>query len=248
MDKLEKRLRAGLLENAAVEIRHAAVWQLPVIGYDATFKRVKRLKMDILMKMLLLTFQQADIRRAASLSEMLLVEELFVADLIQKMQRTGLIRLEKEGYRLTAKGYEHLKRGIFEEEMKEEETELFYSPAHDAFWTEKVRGTEKERPLYRYARDRSADADQMLRALAEREEGVLRDGFQTVVAEITNFNEQLTEHVLCLEFQLYNKEQDLFYARVWNTALNRWDETLEQQIEEQERLEWRVEAEKLLSD
>jgi hypothetical protein len=38
---------------------------------------------------------------------------------------------------------------------------------------------------------------------------------------------------------MYHKEQDIFYARVWNTWLRRWDDTLEKQIDEKERLEWR---------
>ena len=240
MDKLTKKLRAGLLENPAVQIKDSAIWQIPIVTYDAAFKRVKRLKMDILMKMLLLAFRQTDIRRAANLSEMLLVEELFIADLIEKMQRMGLIRMEKEGYKLTVKGQEQLKEGIVEEEMEEEETELFYSPAHNSFWPEHhTSQSEEELPLYRYASERSADADHMLQTIAERENGIGEDGFQTVVAQVTRFNERMTAHIPCLEFHLYNKEQDLFYARVWNTALERWDETLEKQIEKQERVEWR---------
>ncbi|MCP3761423.1 hypothetical protein NLX67_03330 [Domibacillus sp. A3M-37] len=240
MDKLEKQLRKRLLENPAVEIKDSVSWQLPVITYDVAFKRVKRSKMDILMKMLLLAFQTADIRRAANLSEMLLVEELFIADLIEKMQRVGLIRMEKEGFKLTAKGQEQLKEGIVEEEMEEEKAELFYSPAHNSFWPERsVPQSEEEWPLYRYASDRTAEANRLLQALAEKENGIGENGFQTVVAEVTRFDEQMTEHVPCLEFRLYNKDQDIFYARVWNTALERWDETLEQQIEEQERIDWR---------
>ncbi|OES44956.1 hypothetical protein [Domibacillus iocasae] len=50
-----------------------------VVDYDAAFS----------------SMEQTDIRRAASLSEMLMVEELFLVDLIQKMQRTGLIQMKK---------------------------------------------------------------------------------------------------------------------------------------------------------
>ena len=38
---------------------------------------------------------------------------------------------------------------------------------------------------------------------------------------------------------MYNKEQDTFYARVWNTGLKRFDDLLEKQIEEKEQVKWR---------
>ncbi|MFC0470147.1 hypothetical protein ACFFHM_06315 [Halalkalibacter kiskunsagensis] len=243
MDNFTKRIRASLLENQAVQIKESAIWYLPVETFDVAFKRVKRSKMDILMKMILLAVEQTNIRRAANLAEMLLVEELFIADLIEKMQRTGLIWLEKSIYKLTTKGHEQLKTGIIEEEMEEEWTELFYSPGHDEFWPSMpvpLPGTDDKWTLYRYAETQDLiNRDRILQVLTEKENGLDEDGFQTVVADVNSFEQQTVEHVPCLEFQLYNKEQDIFYARVWNTWLERWDDMLEKQIEEQERIEWR---------
>jgi DNA-binding IscR family transcriptional regulator len=243
MDKLKKHLRSILLENPAIQIKKSVTWHLPVMTYDVAFKRVKRSKMDILMKMMLLAFEQAEIRRAANLSELLLVEELFIADLLKKMQRMGLIRLEKESYKLTSKGHEQLKTGIIVEEMEEESTVLSYSQVHDEFWpemTEPLPKTNEELLLFRYANNQNLiNADRILQELAERKNELEENGFQTVVADVISFNQQKVEHVPCLEFQMYNKEQDIFYARVWNTWLKRWDDTLEQQIEEKERMEWR---------
>jgi hypothetical protein len=245
VDKLKKKLRSKLLENPAVTIKKADIWHIPVITYSVAFHRVKRSKMDILMKMMLLTFEQAQIRRAANLSELLLVEELFIEDLLKKMQRMGLISLEKGIYQLTSKGQEQVKTGIMEEELKEESAELSYSPLHDEIWpgvTELLPESDAELSLYRYAdHDNLIDEDQILQVLAERDTGVDEDGFQIVVASVNSFDQQEVEHVPCLEFLLYNKEQDIYYARVWNHWLGRWDETLEKQIEEKERLEWREE-------
>ncbi|WP_244532508.1 hypothetical protein [Mesobacillus persicus] len=205
---------------------------------------MKRSQMDILMKMMLLTFEQAQIRRAANLSELLLVEELFIEDLLKKMQRMGLIRLEDGSYKLTSRGQRQLKTGIMEEEMEEESSVISYSPFHDEIWpemTEALPEMEEELPLYRYASNQNLlDQDRILPVLSERYEGVEEDGFQTVVAAVNRFDQQKFESVPCLEFRLYNKEQDIFYARVWNLWLGRWDETLEKQIEDQERLEWRA--------
>lgn len=243
MDKLQKQLRSSLLENRANQIKNAIVWNLPVITYDVIYKPVKRSQQDILMKMMLLTFEQTEIRRAANLSELLLVEELFVADLLSKMQRMGLIRLEKETYKLTSKGDEQLKTGIVVEEMEEESTLLSYSPFHEEFWTEMnepLPETNEEWPLFRYATNQNLiNADRILQVLAEKEDRLDENGFQIVVTDVTSFEQQKVEHVPCLEFQMYNKEKDIFFARVWNTWLKRWDDTLEKQIEEKERVEWR---------
>jgi DNA-binding IscR family transcriptional regulator len=243
LDKLTKKLCSQLLENPAIQINNSLQWKLPVITYEVIFKRVKRSKMDILMKMMLLTFEQADIRRAANLAELLLVEELFIADLLNKMQRMGLVRLEKECYKLTTKGHEQLKTGIIVEEMEEEETLLSYSPVHDEFWpelTEVLPETQGKLPSFRYTDSMNTiNKEQILHFLTEREPEIIENDFQTIIAEVTSFSEQKLEHIPFLEFQLYNKEQDIFYVRVWNTWLNRWDDTLEKQIEEKERLEWR---------
>lgn len=230
-----KRLKQ-LLENPAVELKHSAEWVLPVHRYAVSFKRVKRAQMDILMKMMLLTFQETEIRRAANLAEMLLVEELFIADLMEKMQRMGLIRMEMGSARLTPKGQTQLNEGIFEEDLEEEQTELIYSPAHDRFWPE---AGEAEGDTYRYAEDRAPNEETMLQVLAEREEGRLEDGLQTVVSDIIAAEKKDTAHVLCHEYQLYNQEQDVYYCRVWNTALREWDRVLESEIEEREQLDWR---------
>jgi hypothetical protein len=243
MDKLTKQLRTMLLENPAIQIKNSVKWYLPVIVYEVAFKRIKRSKMDILMKMMLLTFEQTDIRRAANFSELLLVEELFIADLLQKMKRMDLVQLDKEIYKLTSKGHEQLKTGIVAEEMEEETTMLSYSPVHDEFWSELIKPlpeTNEELPTYRYDKIiDTIDTERILKVLAERENGVEENGFQTVVAKVCSFDEQRVEQIPCLEFQLYNKEQDIYYARVWNTWLGRWDNMLEKQIEEKERLEWR---------
>lgn len=244
MNELKKHLEKTLLENPAISIKNSVIWHLPLITYDVTFKREKRSKMDILMKMMLHTFEQAEIRRAANLSELLLVEELFIEDLLMKMQRMGLIKLEKQVYRLTLKGQKQLKDGIIAEEMDEESTTVSYSVTHDEFWpeTSATLETTGDFPDFRYAKQEASEKmteARLLDVLKEKEEVIEEDGFQTEVAVVTNFSEQKVEHIPCVEFQLYNKEQDIFFVRVWNTELQRWDEQLEKEIEDKEMVEWR---------
>ncbi|WML49106.1 hypothetical protein RCG23_03100 [Neobacillus sp. PS3-34] len=176
------------------------------------------------------------------MSELLLVEELFIEELLKKMQHMGLIRLENGSYKLTQKGHGQLKTGIMEEELEEESTLLSYSPLHDEFWEDACRALpkpEEELPLYRYANKQGpVDSNRILQVITERDIGVEEDGFQTVVAAVNSFEQQKVEHIPCLEFQVYNQEQDTFYVRVWNSWQGRWDETFEKQIEEKELLKW----------
>ncbi|WKA55555.1 hypothetical protein [Planococcus shixiaomingii] len=241
MDKLMKELRSNLLGNPDVSIIKDALWQLPIVSYEVSFERVKRFKMDILMKMLLLSFQETEIRRAATLAEMLLVEELFIRDLIDKMERGRLIGLEKNGYKLTAKGYEHLEKGIFEEGMEEEQIVLFYSAMHDKYLLsagDASTADEGKLSLYRYAAEGTVDWDRMLELLSKQEWGS-EENFQIIVTDIADCEESGTVYVPCIEFQLYDKKQDIFYSRVWNGLTDSWDETLEKRIEEQEVVAWR---------
>lgn len=242
MDELIKELRSTVAENPEVTVVNEQLWKLPSVLYEVSFSQVKRLKMDILMKMLLLSFQEADIRRAATLAEMLFVEELFIRDLIDKMQRTGLIQLEKPGYKLTTKGYDYLSQGIFDEEIAGDETVIAYSASHDNYkLAEENRHPEAEEPLpvYRYPGKGSLNKERMQQLLFEKKSALKEEGFQTIVTGITACIEQITDYLPCIEFQLYDEKQDIFYARVWNTATGGWDEMLEQQIEARELVKWR---------
>lgn len=240
MDKLNNKLRSELASNKDVTIVKELSWHLPLVSYEVSFARVKRLKMDILMKMLLLAFQEADIRRPAALAEMLFVEELFIRDLIDKMHSTQLIRLETKGYRLTDKGHGHLEKGIFEEAMEGGEDIISFSAVHDAYSLSEgvLAENGKNLPPYRYALSRKADTER-IHELLTIEKNSAEDGYQVIVADISSCEEIGTEYIPCAEFQLYDQKQDLFYARVWNTRLGAWDEVLEKQIEEKELVEWR---------
>ena len=242
MDKLIEELRASVAGDPDRTIINEELWKLPVVLYDVSFDRVKRLKMDILMKMLLLAFQEADIRRAATLSDMLFVEELFISDLIDKMQRTGLIGLEKSGYKLTAKGHDYLDKGIFEEEMEGSQTVIAYSAVHDDYRLaadDASLEAEDTLPLYRYPVKGSLNKDRMYQLLLKEGSDLGEESFQTVITGITACIENETIHIPCIEFRLYDQKQDLFYARVWNTLTASWDEMLEKHIEARELVKWR---------
>ncbi|HSI66028.1 MAG TPA: hypothetical protein VK947_01350, partial [Planococcus sp. (in: firmicutes)] len=221
MEQLRSELRSNLTSNLDVSVLNEQVWGLPVISYDVKFDRVKRLKMDILMKMLLFAFQETEIRRAATLADMLFVEELFISDLIDKMQRTKLIQSGKKGYQLTAKGYEYLEKGIFEEEMKADQALVSFSAVHDEY----LMASENELPAngaslepYRYAVKEKVKKDRIHQLLAKETQETDEQGLQILVTEVASCIERTVEHIPCIEFQLFDRKQDIYFARVWNTG------------------------------
>lgn len=246
MHNLEKRLKKELQQNIKAKIMHSATWSIPIHSVEVEFIAVKRTKMDVLMKMMLIAFQKAEISKAEKLSELLLVEQLFIQDLIEIMLKTRLIEKSENVYILTDKGNQQLKNGVFEEEQDAESQNVLYSPCHEAFLKGNLKeATEEQYDIFRYVKEDYLDEEPnfeneaIIHALQandlEKEEGDV----QTVISEIISTTDLFIEDVPCIEFILYNKEEDIIYARVWNTLLERWDEKLENQLNEKERLEWR---------
>ena len=165
------------------------------------------------------------------------------------MLRVRLIEKVDDYYRLTIKGTAQLERGIFEEELDLETASLLYSPCHEAFLTgdlESIEEFDELPPLYRYVdeeaeRKDTFDDNEIIEALT-KEESLEEDTHsvsQTIISAITATTATQINDIPCFEFIVYDKAQDIYYARVWNTLLIHWDEALEQQLNEKERLKWR---------
>ncbi|MCZ2258205.1 hypothetical protein [Sporosarcina sp. G11-34] len=246
MNELKKRLTKELQQDFNVKIMESMSWSLPVHSIQIEYQTVKRTKMDILMKMMLIAFGKAEIETAEELSEILLVEQLFINDLINKMTRTGLIEKKGSSFTLTDAGFKQLETGIFVHEPESGSKLAIYSPSHQSFLKGEVKNiTHQENELYRFksAFDAKSEASLEETALlnALKKIGVESDegNVQIVVSEIVSVADIQTDLVPCIEFHLYNVAEDLFYARVWNTLTDHWDETLETQLNEKERKKWR---------
>lgn len=247
MQELEKRLKKQLLSNQNIQLKHVSTWCIPMQSIEVEFQPVKRLKMDVLMKMLLLTFQQAEIESAAELSELLIVEQLFIEDLLLKLLRTGLIVQIEGSFQLTAKGEKQLHEGIFEEQQALQKQLLLYSSCHQLFMEADMDDLDEfdELPeLYRYIQDDndnniSFDEEYVKKALEKTIEPSEEIEEQIIVADIIATKQLQINDVPCLEFILYNCDTDTFYVRVWNTLTSKWDDILEKQLTEREVIMWR---------
>ena len=246
MMELEKRLKKELQQTIQAQIVSSTAWTIPLHTIEVEYRPVKRIKMDVLMKMMLITCQKAEVTSAKQISELLLVEQPFMEDLISIMKRTHLIHIKDQILTLTEKGSKQLEDGIFEEELDVRIQNLLYSVSHRGFIQGEIKPAldgEETLKLYRYASTEKGrlkwEDSFLVDALQANGMETVDGDLQTVVSGIVSTSELYVDDVPCFEFILYNKSEDLLYARIWNTFLDQWDEALENELDEKEQVQWR---------
>ncbi|MBD7944205.1 MULTISPECIES: hypothetical protein [Psychrobacillus] len=247
MQSLQNRLKQEIQQNSKLKIMESFLWCVPIHTIEVEYKRIKRTKMDVLMKIMLISFQKTDITSSMQLSELLLVENLFIDDLIDVMKKSGLIEKEEDSISLTSKGIQQLEEGIFEEEQEPGTQNILYSPSHEAFLKGEIKPASEGEELlevYRYAKEEKKKLlleDRLLLEAVEESKVEVTEGDAPliIISEIITSSELYIDDIPCLEYIVYNESDDLFFARVWNTLTDRWDEVLEEQLNEKERLNWR---------
>ncbi len=247
MQSLQNRLKQEIQQNSKLKIMESFLWCVPIHTIEVEYKRIKRTKMDVLMKIMLISFQKTDITSSMQLSELLLVENLFIDDLIDVMKKSGLIEKEEDSITLTSKGIQQLEQGIFEEEQEPGTQNILYSPSHEAFLKGEIKPASEGEELlevYRYAKEEKKKLlleDRLLLEAVEESKVEVTEGEAPliIISEIITSSELYIDDIPCLEYIVYNESDDLFFARVWNTLTDRWDEVLEEQLNEKERLNWR---------
>lgn len=235
-------------QNRNVNIVKTDEWSIPIRTVEVTYEPVRRSTMDVLMTMLLLSIQEADFANAQELSELLLVDPLFIEDLVSLMSRVSLIEQTEGFYRLTPKGQQQLERGIFEEELDVEMSNLYYSPCHLAFLAvdeDNIEEYDDLPELYRYVDEEAEKQENFEEALLiealqqEDEEKAGVGASQKLISKIVQTDAKQINDIPCFEFVLHDKEQDILFVRIWNALSNQWDSHLEQQLTKKEQLQWR---------
>ncbi|KXH81949.1 hypothetical protein [Sporosarcina sp. HYO08] len=246
MDELKKRLARELQQDFNVKILDSLVWHVPVHSIDISYQTEKRTKMDVLMKMILIVLQKLTTATIEELSDILLVEPLFVEGILAKMTRTQMVEKSSTSFTLMDRGKERLDEEVFIHEPETDSKTALYSLCHQSFLNGNVANlTEEAREVFRYADEfndwavESLEKNKIKSALQFLNVESAEGNVQIVISEILSVVDTQTDWSPCLEFRLYNKAEDLLYARVWNTMTEHWDETLEMQLNEKERKQWR---------
>ncbi|MFS0576273.1 hypothetical protein AB1K83_11605 [Sporosarcina sp. 179-K 3D1 HS] len=246
VEELKRRLTKELQKDVHVKILESLTWNLPVRSIDIEYETIKKSKMDILMKMMLIALQKGSVSDTEELSELLLVEPLFINDLIAKMQRTGILVKNGPFFALTAAGVKQLETGVFENEPEQDTRNVLYSPSHQSFlvgeWKEPWEQATED---YRYSEGAGdwnvsqLEDSEMIEALRKLEVESVYENTQIVVSDILSASDIQVRRVSCIEFRLRHVSDDILYARVWNTLTEQWDEQLEAELNEKERKSWR---------
>lgn len=234
LQQIKQQLITQLEKEYGGNVLHSDIWCIPVQTYEIAYQPIEKKSMDILMKILLFSFQKSTFTNAEELSDILLVEPLFVEDLMKKLMKNGLLEKEGEFYQLSAKGQAQFSQGIFEEVLDPVTEEILFSPVHekilegdieqvldfDDFPDEMYRYMDKEEPI--------VNEETMLNEIRLRqvEENV-------EIKKILSIEHVQTNDVPCIEL-VCQKEKEEKVIRVWNTLTENWDRQLEKQISERE--------------
>lgn len=235
LQQLKQQIVPQLEKEFGGNVQYSDIWCIPVHTYEIVYQPIEKKSMDILMKILLFSFQKSTFTNAEELSDILLVEPLFVEDLMKKLMKNGLLEKEGEIYKLSKKGQAQFSQGVFEEVLDPVTVEILYSPVH-----EKIVEGDIEQVL-----DFDDFPDEMYRYLDEEEGQVqeetmlkeirLRQVEENVeIKKILSMEHIQTNDVPCIELVM-QKENGEKIIRVWNTLIEDWDQKLEKQIEANEK-------------
>ena len=239
---LQKQLSNQLTQMDGAKIVHEMSFCIPVHTFKVTYHPVLKKPMDILMKMMLISFQTGVFRDGETLADVLLVEPLFINDLLNKMIKTGLVE-KGDTLQLTTKGEKQLTEGVYEEELDAVSDILQYSPLHESFL---IGGMENVLEFDEFPEELSyatgvevgeLDEQQMTRLLTDMQEE--DDELKTYVTSIVSNEEIQINDVPCLAFILHDTKTDTLFARIFNTLTNEWDSVLEDVMHKNERASWK---------
>lgn len=241
LQRLTESLQQQILQQDGVTIEKQMNYAIPVHTLEVKYHPVMRNAMDILMKMMLLSFNKAKLKNAELLADILLVEPLFIHDLTNKMLHLGMIQKE-ETFSLTAKGKVQLESGIFEEELEETSYFVQYSPVHKMVldgdleqfeeleqFPESFPGVSEEIE----AVEESVLIDYIQQQLAAQP--VAEDEVPQFITSIVSSESVQINDVPVVCFIANDAKANRQFARVYNTLTGAWDADLEALLFELEK-------------
>lgn len=234
LQSLTDTLQQQILEQKGVIIDKQMNYAIPVHTIEVKYHPVMRNAMDILMKMMLISFNKARLTNAELLADILLVEPLFIHDLTNKMLRLGMIKKE-EVYTLTAKGEAQLASGIFEEELDETSYFVQYSPLHEAILEGNLEQFEELEqfpevfPTIDSEEIEEIDEALLIQYIQQQllDQPLADDEVPTSISSVVSSTSIQINDVPVICFMAHNDVENHQFARVYNTLTGEWDAKLE---------------------
>lgn len=242
LQQIQNELKEQLEQEYNGKVIHNDIWCIPVHTFQIQYQPIQKKAMDILMKIMFFSFQKSNFESAEQLSEILLVEPLFVENLICKMQKNGLLEREQDVYQLTEKGKLQFSKGVFEEELEPVTTELLYSPVHQNLLEGNIEDVldfdDFPDKMYPYLSEETEEVSEefMLNAICTMELDEEDQESKTIeIKTILSMEHTQTNDVPCIEFVVSKEENKELFTLVWNTLYNDWDRHLEKQLKDKEQ-------------
>lgn len=242
LQNVTHQLKQQLLQQDGISIEKQMLYAIPIHTLEVKYNPVMRNAMDILMKMMLISFQKAKLKNAELLADILLVEPLFIHDLTNKMLRLDMIQKD-EVFSLTTKGQAQLASGIFEEELEETSFYVQYSPIHEAVLDgdlEQFEELEKfPEPFPTVASEEIEAIDyQLLIAYIQQQlsdQPLAEEDVPQFITSISSAESVQINDVPVICFIVNNAKENRQFARVYNTLTGAWDAKLEALLFEVEK-------------
>lgn len=239
MQKLQNKLKNDLLKQSGLEMKKSAIWELPINRVELSFTTVKRSKMDVLMKMIMISLQKMHISSSDHVASFLNVDPLFVEGIIAKLQSTSMIRKNEGHYFLTDTGTERLQSGVYESPPEANKKRFLYSPCHqELIGLERDFESAEKKKTYRFLDQTllpatSLEEETLIEALRTTEDESpeeTKESMQVFINHVDPPKVLEAKYIQCIEFHLLDKQEHRSFTRVWNTLLDQWDVRLEEQI------------------
>lgn len=236
IDQLERELKQTL----GCEVKRVELFALPMHTMDVTFSPIIKKRMDILMKILLSAAQSGQFQTVQELSDMLHVEELFVSDLLEQMQRSKLVAIIDGYYMLTPTGEKQLAEGVYEEQLEEETASLLYSPVHEDYFLDDV--------------EEMLELEELVDTLIEESELTLREDMicETLQTEkrkvdpaiyVLSMNEAVERQIHDIPyvaFVCYDRKGDRSFIRTHSFLTNGWDDVVDRYLAKEKLQQWKA--------
>ncbi|TCI60812.1 phospholipase D-like domain-containing protein [Exiguobacterium sp. SH3S1] len=246
-----KIIEEAMGDKNYLHILETIEWEMPIDSYEVKVTSATKSKLDILKKMIMTLAQNDSGVSLTDASEFLRVDALFVEDLINQMERTGILEKISKVYRLTKIGQTQLAAGTVLGEPQVEKIEFQFNALQKKVLndidTNPFIHSEKDEghQYYRYSEGETSLTNRVLEESEFRQyligsrQPFEIGGKEKIISKISPLQFMNRKYGKVLEFRLYDLAEDHVFTRVWNGANSKFDESLENQINELENETWR---------
>lgn len=246
----ERILKEEISKKSHLQLLNTLEWTIPIESFEVPLVVTTITRIDALKKMVMGILLKMKIKNINDIKEFLKVDPLFIADVLEYLQMTGLATIDEDRYRLTELGKTQYEAGTILSNPSIETITFDYCPEDKTIVKSESKNdfikADWELKEYRYRTEpedihgKMLEESELRKIIQESGQVFEVGGKEKVIIEIGSLNRVGVKHAKCIEFQLYDVLEDKAYSRVWNGAKGSWDRSLEEEIDAKESEEWKA--------